>query len=152
MKILPPMLIMGPTVHLPNFFATSWLDVLVALVISVSGGGGIVAYLRNRKEGPKILVDAAQGAVVVQSGVIDSLRVELSRLQKQANEQQAEIAELRNHLAEVNSLRARVRELEQDNEVLKAENTKLRSEIKNLRKTVRDYGIKAHQFEGLENI
>lgn len=125
-----------------TFFSDNWLSVLIAVIVAVFGSGGIVALIRSRGEGSKILVDAAQGAVVVQSGVIDSLQEEITRLQKQANDQQAEITELRNHLAEVNSLRSSVRDLEQKNEILQAENTKLRSEVKELRKVVREAGLR----------
>lgn len=119
-----------------TFFADNWLSVVIAAIVAVFGSGGVVALIRSRGEGSKILVDAAAGAVVVQSGVIDSLQEEITRLQSQVNDQQGEISELRNHMAEVNSLRGRVRELEQDNEILKAENTKLRSEVRALRREV----------------
>ncbi len=58
--------------------ATNWLPVVVGLIVAVLGGGGLVALFRARPEGSKILVDAAQGAVIVQSGVIDSLRADLN--------------------------------------------------------------------------
>ena len=115
-----------------TFFADNWLSVLIAVIVAVFGSGGVVALIRSRGEGSKILVDAAQGAVVVQSGVIDSLQEEIDRLKQLHADQQAEISELRSHLAEVNSLRSRVRDLEQKNELLEAENTRLRSELNHL--------------------
>lgn len=101
-----------------TFFSDNWLSVLVALIVSVAGGGGIAALIKSRPEGNKIIVDAAQGAVVVQSKVIDSLR--------------QEVDELRSHITEINSLRSRVSELEAQNITLKAENVSLREKVKHL--------------------
>lgn len=60
------------------------LDHLTPLIIAlVSAGGifgGIVALLRVRPESGKLVVEAAEGAVIVQSGVIESLREELGEL------------------------------------------------------------------------
>lgn len=118
-----------------TFIADNWLSVLIAAIMALFGGGGIVAYLKNRSEAPKILVDAAQGAVVVQSSVITSLREDL-------NSARAEISELRSHMAELNSLRSRVRELEHDNEILKAENSSLASEVEALKTRLNSNGLR----------
>jgi len=103
--------------------ATNWLPVVVGLIVAVLGGGGLVALFRARPEGSKILVDAAQGAVIVQSGVIDSLRADL-------NAARAEIRELRSHMTEMSVLREQVRGLE-------AENGNLRSRISHLENQLR---------------
>lgn len=100
--------------------APSWLPTIIAGVLTVLTGGGLVAFFRARPEGSKILVDAAQGAVIVQTGVIESLRAELAAAR-------GEIAELRGNMHELNLMRNRIRELEQDNEILSAENTVLKS-------------------------
>lgn len=120
--------------HITTFFADNWLSVLVASIMAVFGGGGIAALVRTRSEAPKILVDAAQGAVVVQSGVIESLREDL-------NAARAEITELRSHMSELNSLRGRVRELEHRNEILEAENTALQAEVKHLNDRLNNNGL-----------
>jgi peptidoglycan hydrolase CwlO-like protein len=114
--------------------ADNWLSVLIAVIVAVFGGGGVAALIRTRSEGPKILVDAAAGAVVVQSGVIESLKDDL-------HDARAEIAELRAHMAEINGLRSRVRELEHRNDVLEAENTELKSEIETLKKRFNTNGF-----------
>lgn len=121
---------------------TNWLTVLVAFILAVFGGGGISTLIKVRKEGANIMVDAAQGAVVVQSSVIKNLRVELedqrNKFEAEGVDLRAEIAELRTHLAELNSLRTRVRELEQQNEILTAENIMLSSQVKALSKMVHE--------------
>lgn len=103
----------------------AWLPWLIAAIASVLGGGGLAALIRSGREGSKILVDAAAGAVVVQTGVIDSLRKEL-------DDARAEIAELRSHMTEVARLRNRITDLEHENESLKGENEQLRERVRKL--------------------
>jgi hypothetical protein len=43
-------------------------------------GGTIVALVRVKADKHRIVVDAAQGAVIVQSGVIETLNAELQRV------------------------------------------------------------------------
>jgi len=81
--------------------------------------------LRSGREGSKILVDAAQGAVIVQSGVIKDLERRISA-------QEDEIAELRSHMAEINQMRSQIRELESDRETLRKENEQLRARVASL--------------------
>jgi len=54
------------------------------------GSGGIAAsaaiFIKTPKEANKLVIDAAQGAVVVQSGVIKDLREELARQDEKMNE------------------------------------------------------------------
>lgn len=54
----------------------------LAVVIIGSGGlaGAVVALIKVRPEATRITVDAAEGAVVVQTGVITDLRNENERL------------------------------------------------------------------------
>lgn len=56
----------------------------VIIAVTAAGGlcGGIVALLRVRPEAGKLVVEAAEGAVVVQSGVITSLREELGKVRE----------------------------------------------------------------------
>lgn len=58
----------------------NWMQLAVAGMSFILGGGltGFVASLvKVRAEAGKIVIDAAQGAVIVQSRVIDELRDEL---------------------------------------------------------------------------
>lgn len=101
-----------------------WFTGLVALILGVGGGGGIVALFKVKPERGRIVIDAAQGAVVVQSGVMDELRKELDRLKE-------ELDELRSDRdAEVNRLRAEVVELRSGRD---AEVAQLRAEVARLR-------------------
>jgi len=102
----------------PPVAGGSWVVTVILAVLSTGVGGALVAFLRLRKEGPKIIVEAAQGAVVVQSGVIDDLR--------------EQIDSLRTRLSEADALQRRVRELERREEELTVENTRLRSQVSNL--------------------
>jgi len=100
-----------------------WLPVVVPAILTLFTGGGLVAVMRARPEGSKLIVDAAQGAVVVQAGVIDSLREELAEARR-------EIEDLRKSFAEVAGLRSRVRELEHENELLRSENAALSARLR----------------------
>lgn len=50
---------------------------IVGLLTLLFGGGGLIVYLRLPSENAKNVVGAAQGAVIVQAGVIDSLNVQM---------------------------------------------------------------------------
>lgn len=79
--------------------------IIVGIIGIVFGGGvasAIVALIKVRPEAGQILVTTAQGAVIVQTGVIESLRQEIARLGE-------EMSELRE---QNDRLRARVRDLE----------------------------------------
>lgn len=83
--------------------ATSpWVTAAVALSVGLFGGGGLVALLRVRTDKNKIVVDAAQGAVIVQSGVIEALREELNRVKGERQRLEQLVQNLRN---EVQALR-----------------------------------------------
>ncbi len=100
--------------------------VLVAAVSAMVGGGffgGLVALLRVRVDRDRIVVDAAQGAVVVQSSVIKDLQEEGARRQEEnvrlrlrieeADRRDAErVAQIRQLRAELVALRARVEAVE----------------------------------------
>lgn len=64
----------------------------VLAIVLGSGGviGGLVTLLRLRSDTARTTVSAAEGAVIVQSGVISSLRDENTRL-REANEELREL-------------------------------------------------------------
>lgn len=79
----------------------SWLtgrDVIV-LAVGILGSGGligaVIALLKLRPEAGQIMVTTAQGVVIVQTGVIDSLRSELKRVSDELDELRTENANLR---------------------------------------------------------
>jgi capsule polysaccharide export protein KpsE/RkpR len=101
------------------------LPYLVAVIAAGGGLGGIAALVRSRPESGKILIDAAQGAVIVQSAVLGQLKAELAVAQEQ-------IAQLRADMGELAPLRTNVRALEHDNEMLRSENARLGERVRQL--------------------
>lgn len=86
---------------------------LISVVLGLLGSGGflagIYALLKLRPEAGQITVTAAQGAVIVQSGVIDSLRQELNRLSDELEDMRMELGLARK---ENGQLRTRIKMLE----------------------------------------
>lgn len=87
-------------------------EYLPYILSSILGSGflsAIYMLLKLRPEAGQITVTAAQGAVIVQTGVIENLRIEMERLRE-------ELAEVRIVLQkttqENDSLRVRIRILE----------------------------------------
>lgn len=68
---------------------------LTVVLVAVLGGGfltGLVALLRYRTDKDSVIVTSAQGAVVIQSGVITALKDELERVRTERNEDVAKCA------------------------------------------------------------
>jgi hypothetical protein len=103
----------------------NWLPTAIGLVVAILGGGGVAALIRAKPEGSKILIDAAAGVVVVQTGVISDLR-------KQLEEARAEIDELRQHVDAMSPLRIENDRLKIRVEHLEFENTQLRKRVAEL--------------------
>lgn len=62
-------------------------------------GGTLVALLRVTADRGKVVIEAAQGAVIVQTGVIEALQEELSRLKAARAADREEIARLQTEVA-----------------------------------------------------
>jgi hypothetical protein len=78
---------------------------VVTGVLGLGSGGTVVALLRVNADRGKVVVEAAQGAVIVQTGVITALQDELRRVTGEMAAQQVrwdtEMADLRaEHAAE----------------------------------------------------
>lgn len=67
----------------------------VSLIVGVFGGGSLVALLRVSADRGKVVIEAAQGAVIVQSSIIEGLREELDRLKAESERQRTELTSLR---------------------------------------------------------
>ncbi len=103
-------------------FGTALPYIVGAILAAATGGGGYAVLRNSGREGSKIIVDAAQGAVIVQSGVIKDLNDQL-------DEQREQIRELRGHITEVTELRAKVGLLETANKVLRREKNALERRV-----------------------
>lgn len=80
-------------------------DTLNVLAIVIGGGGiigGIVAAFKLKPETQRIIVSAAEGAVIVQTKVITSLENQVERLQQEHEVCQDEVNELRDLLDLIN--------------------------------------------------
>lgn len=106
----------------------SFLAAVILAIIGFFFGGGLIAYLRLRKEGPKIIVEAAQGAVVVQSGVIATL--------------EKQISDLTGQLVEARKMESKIRQLEHNEELLRVENERLKNALIALRERVAELETK----------
>ena len=78
------------------------LTLVVAAIGSGGVGAGIVALIKVKPERDKLVIDAAQGAVVVQSGVIENLQREIKRLADEHLGCEQSIKDLRdNHVSDM---------------------------------------------------
>lgn len=64
----------------------SLITLAVAVIGATGGIGGIVAFRKLRPEKDSIVVSAAQGALLVQTGLMDEMRQELARAQTRIRE------------------------------------------------------------------
>lgn len=121
----------------------AWTD-LTPVIIAIVGGGGIigavVAFLKVRPEAGQIAVQASQGALIVQSGVIDTLREEMKRATEQLEHMRNRMLALEAETAKVDQLRERVDELEREKTRLRGDNTRLQKRVASLEKQIRDLG------------
>ena len=92
-----------------------------AIIVALLGGTGIAGFfttlLKWKPEATSVLVDAAEGAVIVQSGVIEDLNRQLVALRQQVTALQDEVHSLSDRLSAAVNERDRLR-FERD--VLKA--------------------------------
>ena len=105
--------------------AAGYLPYVGGILIALFGGGGVAALIKVRQGGPNVIVSAAQGAVIVQAGVIDDL-------QEQLGDAREQLKELRTHISELSELRAENRRLRARVSGLEAENTVLERRIREL--------------------
>ncbi len=74
---------------------------VVALITGLFGGGSLVALLRVSADRGKVVIEAAQGAVVVQTSVIDDLQTELARVKTEMQLLRDENTQLRRRILAV---------------------------------------------------
>lgn len=114
----------------------TWVAILIGLV----GGGGIVggltAIIKIRPEAAQISVSAAQGAVIVQTGVIESLQDENVRI-GQANKALAE---------RVSALESTLAPMQRRTTSLETERNKLKRRIELLEERLTMAGLPTNGF------
>lgn len=119
-------------------------ELAVGIVVALFGGGGLAALLRLRGETSRIVVDAAQGAVVVQSSVIADLRTQIESLTSRiaAVEVRATEAEARAIAAEQRAAAAELRaeQAETHRDLLLRANAELQARLEHLETEVRRLG------------
>lgn len=82
--------------------------VLVSAILGAGGlVGGIIALLKFKPEAGQILVTTAQGVVLVQTSVIDSLQKEVARIGKGYDECRQREQKLQDRVAELERINER---------------------------------------------
>lgn len=89
---------------------TTIISTVVSVILGLFGGGSLVALLRAPQERQQIVVQSAQGVLLMQSGVLTELRAEVSELKRELREVKDENEHLQ---VENDRLKARVAVLEQ---------------------------------------
>jgi cell division protein FtsB len=72
----------------------SFVPIIVAILSGGGLAGGVYALLKLRPEAGQIVVTAAQGALVVQAGVIEALVEENNRLRARVTALESRLQEL----------------------------------------------------------
>jgi hypothetical protein len=114
-------------------YLLTYTDILLPIVVGLIGSGGgaaaVATLYKLRPEAGQILITAAQGALVVQTGVLTSLKTEVDRLDDELKEERVENAKLGLELKEVRkenvSLRLELEVLKQQIQVLSKRTTNI---------------------------
>ena len=85
-----------------------WVTLIVAVLGSAGLLGSWAAFRKSKPEAGKIFIDAAQGVVLMQTGVIEDLRKEVRFLREENAKVSKENSDLKQRLEE---LEDKVREL-----------------------------------------
>ncbi len=90
---------------------------IITGIFGVFGGGALAALFRVNVDRHKIVIQAAQGAVIVQSGVIEDLDNELHRVRDELREVRGQAADCQKEVAKLHrenrELRGRIETLEE---------------------------------------
>lgn len=111
--------------------AASFVDWIPGIIAGIGSGGivaSVVALLKVRPEAGQIVVTAAQGALIVQSGVIEELRKELDRVKIEYTH---EIHDLRD---ELNNALDEIARLNKIIDLMKLDQDRHDGEVKELQK------------------
>lgn len=89
------------------------LNILITAVFSGGIVGGIVALIKVGPDRARVVVGAAQDAVIVQKSVIDTLTAEIQRLHEDKGLCEEEVEELRGLIDIINERKVNRRRAEQ---------------------------------------
>jgi glycine/D-amino acid oxidase-like deaminating enzyme len=96
---------------------------LISLIVGGGIVGSFVTWYKAKPEKNRLVVDAAEGAVIVQTGVIKSLQDELARVRKESE------AEILRAQKETDELRQENKQIRQALEVETTEREKLKEAL-----------------------
>ncbi len=119
----------------------------VAVIVALFGGGALATlattFFRPKSDTAKVIVDAAGGVVLVQTGVITSLREGLKRCQDEIDELHQELAEARKMRNQIYELQKELQRTLNERDGLQRRVSMLESEVEVLR-----IKLKAHEAKG----
>jgi septal ring factor EnvC (AmiA/AmiB activator) len=106
----------------------------ILVVLFGAGGilGGLVALFKAKPERNKIIIDSAQGAVVIQSNVLDEVNAAYENVLRENRALHERMDEFDGLKSEVKQLTEENAELTRENATLRNDNAELRGEVKTL--------------------
>jgi chaperonin cofactor prefoldin len=117
----------------------------VPYILAILGTGGVVgaiaAFFKIRPEAGQIAVTASEGALIVQTGVIENLHKDNKQLRDRLEDMESKVALMFD-------LRDRVEALEDERDALRKDNEKLRRRIVTLEKQIREMGAEPANGNG----
>lgn len=87
----------------------NWTQIVVSFLIGGGLSGLVTAFFKVRPEAGKIVVDAAKGAVIVQTAVIEQLKQSLAEARAEVRIVRDELQKLQDRLEEVLKENSRLR-------------------------------------------
>ena len=120
---------------------TNYVPYLLAILGTGGVVGAIAAFFKIRPEAGQIAVTASEGALIVQTGVIENLHKDNHLLRERLEDMESKIAMM-------SDLRERVERLEDERDSLKVQNEKLRKRIVVLERQIRELGAEPRNGNG----
>jgi len=120
---------------------TNYVPYLLAILGTGGVVGAIAAFFKIRPEAGQIAVTASEGALIVQTGVIENLHKDNQQLRNRLEDMESKVSLMMD-------LRDRVEVLEDERDALKAQNEKLRKRIVILERQIRELGAEPANGNG----
>jgi outer membrane murein-binding lipoprotein Lpp len=116
----------------------AWIPIISGLILAVLGGGGIAALIRAKPETNKLIIDAAQGAVLIQTGVLDEMKAQNAELKTQITELKAQVQELTQIQKQITYLEGINHAIVKENDILKTRIDQLDAFVKELKREIQE--------------